>query len=264
MLQNYLKVATQILPSNVALSKPVLWHDSLCSENIFVDPAEPSKILNAIGWQAANIAPCFIQARHPPILRLEDHQIPNGLKPVPRPDGFDEMSEAEQAQAEDLLTAQWLHQLYTICLHMKCPEAGQALHFGNCLPAAATVVASDVFDDREVMLFKLLILLQDKWDAWVDPPLPCPLAFTPEDRERLARLEASRDAGVKLLSELHEEIGTCRDWTGWTSHEKYPLFMEREARCREKFLERFATTEAERKQWLAVWPFADRPVEPPV
>ena len=48
MLRNNLKVATQILPRIVALSKPVLWHDDLHAKNIFADPAEPTKILNVI------------------------------------------------------------------------------------------------------------------------------------------------------------------------------------------------------------------------
>src|SRR5437870_180936 len=61
VLRDYLKVATQILPNDVNLSKPTLWHSDLHSDNIFVDPSQPTRILNIIDWQAVNVSPLFLQ-----------------------------------------------------------------------------------------------------------------------------------------------------------------------------------------------------------
>ncbi|KAI2478771.1 aminoglycoside phosphotransferase [Pyrenophora tritici-repentis] len=99
-VHDYLKVATQILPKDAKLSKPTLWHPDLHGGNIFVDPLEPTKIV-IIGWQAVNIAPLFRQARNPALLDF-DGPIPEGLKQIPLPDGFDDMTEEQQREAKNL------------------------------------------------------------------------------------------------------------------------------------------------------------------
>jgi Ser/Thr protein kinase RdoA (MazF antagonist) len=48
VLQDYLKVASRVLSSDPALSKPTLWHGDLHAENIFVDPSDPTKVSNII------------------------------------------------------------------------------------------------------------------------------------------------------------------------------------------------------------------------
>ncbi|KAF7564970.1 aminoglycoside phosphotransferase [Pyrenophora tritici-repentis] len=99
-VHDYLKVATQILPKDAKLSKPTLWHPDLHGGNIFVDPLEPTKIV-IIDWQAVNIAPLFRQARNPALLDF-DGPIPEGLKQIPLPDGFDDMTEEQQREAKNL------------------------------------------------------------------------------------------------------------------------------------------------------------------
>ncbi|KAI1680027.1 Phosphotransferase enzyme family protein [Pyrenophora tritici-repentis] len=98
-VHDYLKVATQILPKDAKLSKPTLWHPDLHGGNIFVDPLEPTKIV-IIDWQAVNIAPLFRQARNPALLDF-DGPIPEGLKQIPLPDGFDDMTEEQQREAKN-------------------------------------------------------------------------------------------------------------------------------------------------------------------
>jgi hypothetical protein len=105
VLRDYLKVATQILPNDVNLSKPTLWHSDLHSDNIFVDPSQPTKILNIIDWQAVNVSPLFLQARHPSLIEFEG-PIPEGFEPITLPDDFDNMSEEAQHRAKNLRAAQ--------------------------------------------------------------------------------------------------------------------------------------------------------------
>ena len=258
VLQNYLKVAAQILPKNEAHSKSVLWHTDLHGGNIFVDPAEPTKIVNIIDWQGVNISPCFIQACHPALINLQDHVPEDLMTPVHLPDGLDEMPKDEQERVKNLFGAQAIYQVYEIDLIRECRDAGLALQFKNTLPAHITSAARTIFADGEPDLLGMLIRLQGNWHK-IDPSLPCPLAFTPEDRQRHARLDARWQAGYDLLDDLWYEMGVEPDWDGWVTHGSYDMFKEREARCRGKFLQRLTTTEAARRQFLAVWPFADRP-----
>lgn len=95
VFHDYLKVATQVLPNDVNLSKPTLWHSDLHSDNIFVDPSQPTRILDIIDWQAVNISPLFLQARHPSLIEFEG-PIPEGFEPIALPDNFDDMSEEAQ------------------------------------------------------------------------------------------------------------------------------------------------------------------------
>jgi hypothetical protein len=133
VLQNYLKVATQILPTDSTISKPTLWHSDLHTDNIFVDPSQPTKILNIIDWQAVNVSPLFLQARHPSLVEFEG-PIPEGFEPITLPDDFDDMSEDEQRQAKNLRAAQSLYKLYEILMLRQCPEIVRALRFRDGLP----------------------------------------------------------------------------------------------------------------------------------
>ncbi|KAF2132436.1 phosphotransferase enzyme family protein [Dothidotthia symphoricarpi CBS 119687] len=225
VLQNYLKVATQILPKDVSLSKPTLWHSDLHTNNIFVDPSQPTKILNIIDWQAVNVSPLFLQAR---ILHSSI------------PDNFADMNEEDQHQAKSLRAAQSLYKLYEILMLRQCPEIARALRFRDTLPGQITGLASSISSDSEPILQGMLIQLQDKWATYTGSSTPCPLSFTAEDRTQQRRLEASWGEGVELMHELLTEMGAYQGWDGWVNHNNYPMYKERLSSCREKFLNRHA------------------------
>jgi hypothetical protein len=54
------------------------------------------------------------------------------------------------------------------------------------------------------------------------------------------------------------EIGAHQEWNGWVIRNNYPVYKERLARCREAFLNRYAKTGEERRQWIQAWPFEDK------
>ncbi|KAF1832662.1 hypothetical protein BDW02DRAFT_570855 [Decorospora gaudefroyi] len=177
VLQTYLKIATHILPTNTNLSKPTLWHSDLHTDNIFVDPREPTKILTIIDWQAINISPLFLQARHRSLLHFEG-PIPQGLAPISLPDDFDTMTADAQHRAKHLRAAQSLYKLYDILMLQQCPLVARALKFRDTLPAQITGLAGSVFSDGETVLLGMLIRLQDEWATCVGSGVPCPLSFT--------------------------------------------------------------------------------------
>lgn len=158
VLQDYLKIATLILPKDVNLLNPTLWHSDLHSDNIFVDPSQPTRILNIIDWQAVNISPLFLQARHPSLIEFEG-PIPEGFKPITLPEDFDNMSQGAQHEAKNLRAAQSLYKLYEIFMLRQCPEVAHALHFRDSLPGQITRLASSISSDAEPILQGMLIRL---------------------------------------------------------------------------------------------------------
>ncbi|KAG4439211.1 hypothetical protein IFR05_005302 [Cadophora sp. M221] len=213
VLQDYLKVATQILPNDSNL------------------------ILNIIDWQAVNVSPLFLQARHPSLIEFEG-PIPEGFEPITLPGDFEDMSEEAQHQAKNLRAAQSLYKLYEILMLRQCPEIAHALHFRDTLPGQITGLASSVFSDGEPILQGILIRLHDETQQ--------------------QRLEASWSEGVELKHEILTEIDAYQGWDGWVNHTNYSVYKERLARCRENFLDRYAKTEEERSQWIQAWPFDDK------
>ncbi|KAF2755863.1 kinase-like protein [Pseudovirgaria hyperparasitica] len=256
VLRDYLKVATQILPKDENLSKPVLWHSDLHADNIFVDPSQPTKILNVIDWQAVNVSPLFLQARHPSLIEFEG-PIPEGLKPIELPDDFDKLNEDEQHQAKILRAAQSLYKLYDISMLRQCPDIARALRFRDTLPGQITGIASSIFSDGEPVLQGMLIQLQDEWTTCANSETACPLSYTPDDRAHQQRLQESWNEGVELMYESLTQIGAYQGWNGWVNHSNYSLYKERLARHREDFLRRHAYHDEERSQWMRAWPFKD-------
>ncbi|KAL6149692.1 hypothetical protein ACJBU6_11231 [Exserohilum turcicum] len=190
VLGDYLKIATQILPNDFNLSKPTLWYPDLHSDNIFVGPSQPTRILDIVDWQAVNMSPLFLQARHPSLIEFEG-PIPQGFEPIALPDNFDDMSEEAQHQAKNLRAAQSLYKVYEILMLRQCPDIAHALHFRDTLPGQITGLASSNFSDGEPVLQGMLIRLQNEWETYVTSSTPCPLSFTPDDRMQQQRLEAS-------------------------------------------------------------------------
>lgn len=127
-LQNVLKVAKFLSPKDKEISKPALWHPDLHGDNIFVNPDQPTEIISIIDWQAVNLSPLFLQARHPALIEFEG-PIPEGLKRIRLPDNFDDLSPEEQLEAKKLRAAQSLYKLYDIQTMQECPEIAAALNF---------------------------------------------------------------------------------------------------------------------------------------
>lgn len=258
VLQNYLKVATCILPNDVNLSKPTLWHADLHTNNIFVDPAHPTTIVNIIDWQAVNISPLFLQARHPSLIDFEG-PVPEGFEPPTLPEDFDSMSADQQQQAKNLRAAQSLYKLYEILMLRQCPEITCALRFRDTLPGQITGLANSIFSNGEPVLQRMLIRLQHEWATCIGSTIACPLAFTSEEAIQQQRLEGSWNHGVELMHEVLTETGAYQGWDGWVNHNNYSMYQERLVRCRENFINRHAVrTAEERSQWMQAWLFQDR------
>ncbi|CDM36459.1 hypothetical protein DTO013E5_6890 [Penicillium roqueforti] len=205
-LQNFLKIAKFLSPKDKEISKPVLWHPDLHGDNIFVNPDQPTEIISIIDWQAVNLSPLFLQARHPALIEFEG-PIPEGLKAISLPDNFNELSPEEQLEAKKLRAAQSLYKHYDIQMIEDCPEIAAALKFKNSLAGQIMGLSGSLFSDGEPIVQGMLIRLQEEWGSRVGSSIPCPLSFTEEDKEHQKEDETKWASGVELMEEFLGQVG---------------------------------------------------------
>ncbi|KAL2854740.1 kinase-like domain-containing protein [Aspergillus pseudodeflectus] len=154
-LEKYLKVAPHVLPENKATHTSDLWHGDLHSQNIFVDPEDPSRIVGIIDWQSVSACPLFMQVGRPAFLDYNG-PVPEDLGKVPLPPNFDSLDPEEQRKAKALHRAQTLHNFYLVrCLQVNEPVF-QAIQSQNTLPHQVSVVPGLVVMDYEPLLNDLL------------------------------------------------------------------------------------------------------------
>ncbi|KAL2869488.1 phosphotransferase enzyme family protein [Aspergillus lucknowensis] len=171
-LEDYLKVAPYVLPENKATHASVLWHGDLHSQNIFVDPQDPSRIVGR---------PAFLDYNGP---------VAEGLGKVPLPQIFNTMDLDEQQKAKALHLAQSLHNLYLVrCLQVN-ETTFQAIQAQNTLRHQVSVVPGLVLMDYEPLLNSLLRDVEKEWAHIVgvgedssSPRTPLPLQFSDELEE---------------------------------------------------------------------------------
>ncbi|RMZ84963.1 hypothetical protein DV738_g299, partial [Chaetothyriales sp. CBS 135597] len=261
VLNLFSKAVPLLTPKDAALMKPALWHPDLHTENIFVDPENPTKIVSIIDWQAVNIAPLFLQARHPSLIEF-DGPITKGFEPVNLPDNFESLSPEKQLDAKKLRAAQSLYKLYEVCLlqKQKCPEIFKSLKFRDSLPGQIFALAGSIFSDGEPVLMGMLIRMHDEWVNTLGDPSSSPLgAITADDRRKQEEDERLWSQGVELLADFMAQVGAYQGWDGWVNHNNYEAMKLRLGHCIESFLDQHASNDEDRRLWLSILPFTDDP-----
>ncbi|PLB44200.1 phosphotransferase enzyme family protein [Aspergillus steynii IBT 23096] len=261
-LNQYLKVASYVLPQHAATHSSVLWHGDLNLQNIFVDPNEPTKILGIIDWQSISACPLFMQAKHPAFLEYHG-PAPEELGKVHLPANFDSLSLDEQQKAKELHQAQTLHNLYFVRSFQANPDAFQALQGQNTLRHQVSVIPGLTIMDYEPCLNSLLRDVEkeriDIVGAKSDgsPVIPWPLQLSAAE---VQQQEADADLwaqGVQLMDDFIKDTGSFKHWDGRVSETDYELCKKQLVEEIERFLRREARDEDERQAWLGVLPFVD-------
>ncbi|EER39999.1 phosphotransferase enzyme family protein [Histoplasma capsulatum H143] len=261
-LRNYLKVAPYVLPENRATHASVLWHGDLHLQNVFVDPAEPTRIVGIIDWQAVSICPLFMQVTLPGLLDYNG-PIPDELGRVSLPPNFDCMAPDEQQKAKKLHQAQTLHNLYLALSRQNNPTAFQAIKGQDSLRHQVSVVSGLTITDSEPCLTGLLREVEKEWSTIVGkgpdslPLISCPLRFSATEVKQQEHDEKLWAQGVDLMSDFINETGCFKHWDGRVSSEDYEISKRQLADGIERFLSRKARSQVEREAWLKALPFVD-------
>lgn len=129
------------------------WHSDLHTNNIFVDPEDPTKIVGIIDWQSVHLSPFFLQARYPALIDF-DGPIPEGLGRIELPQNF------EQKEAKMLRSAQSLYKLYEVEIRQRNKDVFRALQYRETLACKITALAGSLFSDGEPIVNGLLMAVE--------------------------------------------------------------------------------------------------------
>lgn len=262
-LENYLKVAPHVLPENKATYASVLWHGDLHSQNIFVDPEDPGRIVGIIDWQSVSACPLFMQVGRPAFLDYNG-PVPEDLGKVPLPPNFDTMDPDEQRKAKALHRAQTLHNLYLVrCLQVN-ETVFQAIQSQNTLRHQVSVVPGLVLMDYEPLLNDLLRDVGKEWEHIIgaggddsSPGMPFPLQFSDYEIRQQEQDGELWAQGVELMNAFVDDTGCFKHWDGRVSSVDYEKSRRELDEGVKRFLDREARNEEERREWLEALPFVD-------
>ncbi|KMU87576.1 hypothetical protein CIHG_05969 [Coccidioides immitis H538.4] len=213
--------------------------------NIFIDPAEPTRIVTMPG---------FLDYNGP---------IPKELGRVSLPPNFGFMTPDEQRKAKELRQAQTLHNLYLALSRQINPTAFQAIKGQDSLRHQVSVVPGLTITDSEPCLTGLLREVEKGWSTIVGngpdglPSKHCPLRFSAAEVEQQEHDEKLWAQGVDLMNHFINETGCFKHWDGRVSNEDYEVSKRQLAEGIESFLSREARSQEERKAWLKALPFVD-------
>ncbi|QSS53026.1 phosphotransferase enzyme family protein [Histoplasma capsulatum var. duboisii H88] len=260
VLDNFEKVAPYLLPKDTSVNIPVLWHSDLHHDNIFVDSADPSKVLSIIDWQSVYLAPLFQQATTPAFLDFDGPKQMEGLSVPSLPNNFGELSLVEKERAKTLLAQQSLYKLYEIQSARQNPPVFKALRNASTLGSQIISLVSQVFNDGESIVNGQLIQVAREWDQIVGKDGPsCPLTATPAEIAAQDVNQRKWEEGVQLMEDVLEALGGSENgWQGWVSHEDYSQMKGKLSIVRKQFLDHMAENEEEREAWDRVWPFQNK------
>ncbi|KAE8378139.1 hypothetical protein BDV26DRAFT_304564 [Aspergillus bertholletiae] len=228
-LKNYLKVAPHVLPENTATHATVLWHGDLHSQNTFVDPEDPGRILGIIDWQFVSACPLFMQVGRPAFLDYNG-PVPESLEKVALPPDFSSLDPDEQKKAKTLHRTQTLHNLYL-----------------NTLRHQVSVVPGLILMDYEPLLNSLL---RDVGKEWAHIFSNEEIQQQEQDGELWAR-------GVALMNAFVCDTGCFKHWDGMVGNMDYESSGRALDEGVKRFLGREAGNEEEHREWLNSLPFVD-------
>lgn len=149
LLQKYLSVAAELLPTKDDLLLPALWHRDLHKGNIFVHEGQVS---NIIDWQSVWVGPRILHARPP---RLVDYY---GEIQTKLPENFKDLDPAEKGSVEEMVRQSILLSVYESTTAKRNPALYQVMRCPNgktleqLLEFAGDTWDGDILPLREVLI----------------------------------------------------------------------------------------------------------------
>ncbi|OJZ91485.1 hypothetical protein ASPFODRAFT_66087 [Aspergillus luchuensis CBS 106.47] len=241
-LENYLKVAPHVMPENQATHASVIWHGDLHSQNIFVNPEEPSQILGIIDWQSSSAHPLFMQVGRPASLDYNG-PVPKDLGKFDLPSNIDQMDADEQRKARDLQRAQTLHNLYLVQCIQANETVFQALKNQSTFRHQVSVVPGLFFYGVRAAPEQLIERCPEGMGA-------NQVQQQEEDGELWAQ-------GIALMDTFIADTGCFRHRDGRVDAIDYESSRRELDEGVQRFLERQAKNDDEHREWLDALTFVD-------
>ena len=256
-VEKYLQIAPHLVPSNEDyLLRPTLRHSDFQPRNIFV--ADDFTITGVIDWQHCSVLPLILQAGVPEYFQNFGDNESLRLKKPSLPESFDNMSDADQAQALEQYRKRQLHYYYFVATYKYNKSHFDALCLDSTMPKQKLQqYASTPWEGDNITLKAELIRAVKNWPALTaskDGNIPaCPIQFSDEEAEQCLRLEAEQNHIDLQMEKIRDRIGISTD--GWTSNERYEDALEENEHVKAEALD--GEDEATRNEILENWPFDD-------
>jgi hypothetical protein len=226
--------------------------------NIFVDPAEPTKVVGLIDWQSTEISPLYFHARQPHMIDYVGPAI-NGLeRPQPRED-LDELEPSKRERANTLYLQQSLCSLYNTLTHRQNPRLYAALQFQHTQKYLLLVLARNLLIDGEASYLAQVAELESTWnESFSGEGGPTyPFTFSDKEREELKADVEGVVRGMEAMRSVRESLGDLFPEQGIVKSEDYEEALDALSQMKEEIISAFTTNATERAAWEKAWPFGN-------
>ncbi|RHZ57500.1 uncharacterized protein CDV56_108101 [Aspergillus thermomutatus] len=213
--ESYLKLVKFLMPDDESIRMSHIWHNDLHTENIFVNPDNPSEIYGFIDWQSTELAPLYDHTLEPYFLDYDGPSL-GGLLERPRLEDIrplfqDEPEPVASRKANSLFTKMSLVALYRYFVRKKSMRLFKALEYRQTLCFHLLLFARNLLVDGEATYLELLANQQQ--ENWVGIPKisQCnegpPLSFSKDMLEEIEKDSTGATTSIMLMQEAQQMIG---------------------------------------------------------
>ncbi|KAG5293793.1 phosphotransferase enzyme family protein [Histoplasma capsulatum G186AR] len=225
LYRKFSTVTDHLLPRDLELNRPTIWHCDLHSPNLFVDG---DRVTSVIDWQGVWTGPLFLQARHPALVNYSGEivlKIPDHYKDIE-----DESEKARiRAQVEKSILL-WAYESDT-------KENNFLVHDVLRFPHGRTVrdvvgFSANTWDGDILPFRESLIRIVRHWKD-ICPEMACPITFSDEELK-----SHYRDAeGWNEIADFWDSLDGFVHRDGWTSNQNYEKAYKMFVELREQTFE---------------------------
>ncbi|RMZ66082.1 phosphotransferase enzyme family [Pyrenophora seminiperda CCB06] len=213
LYKQFLAVSEYILPRGNQF-RATLMHPNYHTDHIYV---QKGRITGLVDWHGAWIAPLFLQAECPNLVRY------TGELMLEFPEGYSALDDADRLRIRTQAERSILLRVYQTALEKTNP----VLHAASQVPQARVrdqIVSFSKYSwDDGILLFRqALIWVARHWDEY-NTNIPCPIGFTPEEFAAHLRDGQGFNESQEFWDEIREE------WMqpdGWIWNDLYEPTME--------------------------------------
>ncbi|KAF2086877.1 kinase-like protein [Saccharata proteae CBS 121410] len=257
-LEDYLRIASHVVPKDRWLHKPTIRHPDLQPNNLLV--TDKLEIAGLIDWQHCNVLPFFLKVGFPNSLQNFGDEESERLAPPTLPDNLAELDEKSKIWELEQYRRRHIHFSYAAITKQKNPIHAEVLFQSQAVSRRRLFEhASEPWEGNNIPLKADLVRAMRDWPKLVEvkpgePTPQCPIVMSDDEAEQCLEIESEQQEADALFKKIRGAAGVNSD--GWTLNEYYDDAVSMMARMKEKSIE-YSEDDHEREMTKAHWPFDD-------
>lgn len=256
-LESSARLLRYLIPADPWICAPHIWHNDLHDENIFVDPANPTKITGIIDWQSTQAAPLFENTIDPGILDYDGPSI-ESLEPPILPENFSTLSGAAKAAELQLYYSKALLVAYRRLIQKHAPLK-RASDFQASPAFDVLKLSRRVFEIGEAHLQAIISQLEPEWSDLIAvqqaDSASFPLRFSDSELQQIESDAEAADAGIEAMDEIRRRLGDLWPEKGAVQAQHYDETKRLLRQVKEELLHELGLDEEDTKVFEEFWPF---------